>query len=199
MVLKLQHAPESAGAPESPVKTHCWAHPQFSDVGDPWGSRSRACPVSVLDADAVAWKRTVRTAALEPAGEGQCLSRSHIPLVRFPPVMHLFFKMHGTNQVVTLVLLTYLLSSIITIDSLVLPYQHLCSSFIGSMYFRFFLICLHIGGSNYVSPHYRLGPVLVCIPQSPVGLLHSVLYSLPTHGLNPNSPCFSPQCALCIC
>lgn len=92
-----------------------------------WGIRGGvhrcACPVSVLDADAVAWENTVRTAALEPAGEGQFLSRPHIPLVRFPPVMHLFFKMRGTNQVVTLVLLTYLLSSIITIYSLVLLYH----------------------------------------------------------------------------
>lgn len=138
-----------------------------------WGIRGgvyrRACPVSVLDADAVAWEHTVRTAALEPAGEGQCLSRSHIPLVRFPPVMHLFFKMHGTNQVVTLVLLMYLLSSITTIYSLVLPYQQLCSSFIGSMYFCFFLICLHIGGSNYVSPHYRLGPCACLHPAVPSG------------------------------
>lgn len=40
VVLKLQHAPESAGAPESPLKTRCWARPQFSDVGGPWGSPS---------------------------------------------------------------------------------------------------------------------------------------------------------------
>lgn len=77
VVLKCQHAPGLAGAPELPVKTHRWARPQVSDlVGLWWGPSmclSKRCPG---DSDAAVWDHTVRTTVLEPADKSQFLSLS---------------------------------------------------------------------------------------------------------------------------
>lgn len=180
MVLKLQHTPESAGAPESPVKTHCWARPQFSDVGDPWGSPS-LCLSSKRPG---CWRR-----GLGAHCENRCLRACRWRSVSLPfphppgevPSCHALVFQNAWNQ-------PGCNFSIVDVFT-VLNHYHLfsCSALSSNSAHHSLGACISFSSwfaGTLVAPtiHHLiigLGPVLVCIPQSPAGLLHTLLHSVP--------------------